>query len=356
MAPASIVRLVVESALALRYGNALTEAGDAHASSLRESPVKSLLCIPVKDKDRVFAILYLENNALSDAFSLEIEQAIELFVIATAEALRLKGQLEEQQRGSAVQRNQDNARVSARAELIKNSHVSVLGGMAASIVHEVNQPLSAIVTFANSGIRWLKQPVPQVENAITNFTKIEQSGVRASNIISALRSLAKQAPANLEFLDLNDVVDDVLAVVKTDGRAEGVEIECALTDGGALFADPIQVQQVILNLMTNALDAMESQNGGRRLKVESQVRDSFVILAVSDTGTGIPASVRDTIFDPFFTTKEKGLGMGLAICKTIAEVHGGGLSIGSSNSSGTTMIFRLPVTIGSTHKDAGAAA
>lgn len=137
---------------------------------------------------------------------------------------------------------------------------------------------------------------------------------------------------------------DVLTVVQLDNRAEGVEIECALTDGGALFADPIQVQQVVLNLMTNALDAMEPQADGRRLKIESEIRDAFVILAVSDTGSGIPPSAREQIFDPFFTTKDKGLGMGLAICRSIAEVHGGELSIGSSNASGTTMIFRLPLT------------
>lgn len=180
--------------------------------------------------------------------------------------------------------------------------------------------------------------------------------MRASNIISALRSLAKQAPANLEFLDLHNVVKDVLTVVETDSRADGVEIECVLAEGSSVFADPIQVQQVVLNLMTNALDAMEPQSGGRRLRVESEVRDTFVILAVSDTGTGIPASARDSIFDPFFTTKDKGLGMGLAICKTIAEVHGGGLSIGSTNSSGTTMIFRLPLTTSPANKDAEAAA
>lgn len=344
MAPLSIVTLVVETAHALRYGNALSEAGDAHEASLAACPVRSLLCVPLKDNGRVFAVLYLENNAVSDAFSLEIEQAIELFAVATTEAIRLKTQLEEQQKGNAAQQYRDNALVSARAELIKNSHVSVLGGMAASIVHEVNQPLSAIVTFANSGIRWLKQPVPQIDNAIANFTRIEQSGVRASNIISALRSLAKQAPANLQFLDLNDVVKDVLTVVQLDNRAEGVEIQCALADGGALFADPIQVQQVVLNLMTNALDAMEPQAGGRSLKIESEIRDAFVILTVSDTGTGIPLTARDSIFDPFFTTKDKGLGMGLAICRSIAEVHGGELSIGSSNTSGTTMIFRLPLT------------
>jgi signal transduction histidine kinase/predicted ATPase len=356
MAPLSIIKLVVESAHSLRYGNAVSEAGEVHEVALTQCPVRSLLCVPLKDKDRVFAVLYLENNALSDGFSLETEQAIELFVVATTEALRLKGQLAEQQRGIASQQSREMARGSARAELIKNSHVSVLGGMAASIVHEVNQPLSAIVTFANSGIRWLRQPVPQIENAITNFTKIEQSGVRASNIISALRSLAKQAPANLEFLDLTDLVKDVLTVVETDNRAQGVEIECTLADGGALFVDPIQVQQVVLNLMTNALDAMEPQSGGRRLKIESEIRDSFVILAVTDTGAGIPASVRDLIFDPFFTTKDKGLGMGLAICKTIAEVHGGGLSIGSSNASGTTMIFRLPLTTRPAGDDSGIAA
>jgi len=200
------------------------------------------------------------------------------------------------------------------------------------------------VTFANSGIRWLKQPTPQIDNAIKNFSKIEQSGVRASNIVSALRSLAKQAPANLQFIDLNDVVNDVLVVIAVDHRATNLDIECAFAEGGAVFADPIQVQQVVLNLMTNALDAMEPLEGGRRLKIESEIRDSFIVLAVSDTGTGIPPSARESIFDPFFTTKDNGLGMGLAICKTIAEVHGGSLSIGNSNASGTTMIFRLPLT------------
>jgi signal transduction histidine kinase/predicted ATPase len=344
MAPASIIKLVVESARSLRYGNALAEAGDIHAASLSECSVRSLLCVPLMDGNRVFGVLYLENNAVSDAFSLEAEQAIELFAIATTESIRLKAQLQEQHRGSSAKKARESAITNARAELIKNSHVSVLGGMAASIVHEINQPLSAIVTFAHSGIRWLKQPVPQIENAISNFTRIEQSGVRASNIISALRALAKQAPANLEFIDLKDVVNDVLAVVETDSRTQSVEIECELAEGGLLFADPIQVQQVVLNLMTNAIDAMDALTTGRRLKIASEIRDSFVILAVTDTGSGVPPSVRESIFDPFFTTKDKGLGMGLAICKTIAEVHGGSLGIGSSNASGTTMIFRLPLT------------
>jgi C4-dicarboxylate-specific signal transduction histidine kinase len=344
MAPVSIINMVVKSAHSLRYGNAVTEAGDIHAESLRECPARSLLCVPLMDKDRVIGVLYLENNAMSDAFSLEIEQAIELFAIATTESLRLKAQLHEQLRGNTARKFRETALVSARAELIKNSHVTVLGSMAASIVHEVNQPLSAIVKFAHSGIRWLKQPTPQIENAITNFSKIEQSGVRASNIISALRALVKQAPANLEFIDIKDVVNDVLSVVETDERTKGVEIDCNLIEGGQLFADPIQIQQVVLNLMTNAIDAMDPRADGRRLKIESEIRDAFVVLAVTDTGTGIPASARESIFDPFFTTKDKGLGMGLAICKTIAEVHGGSLGIGNSNAAGTTMIFRLPLT------------
>ncbi len=344
MAPVSIINMVVKSAHSLRYGNAVTEAGDIHAESLRECPARSLLCVPLMDKDRVIGVLYLENNAMSDAFSLEIEQAIELFAIATTESLRLKAQLHEQLRGNTARKFRETELVSARAELIKNSHVTVLGSMAASIVHEVNQPLSAIVTFAHSGIRWLKQPTPQIENAITNFSKIEQSGVRASNIISALRALVKQAPANLEFIDIKDVVNDVLSVVETDERTKGVEIDCNLIEGGQLFADPIQIQQVVLNLMTNAIDAMDPRADGRRLKIESEIRDAFVVLAVTDTGTGIPASARESIFDPFFTTKDKGLGMGLAICKTIAEVHGGSLGIGNSNAAGTTMIFRLPLT------------
>jgi signal transduction histidine kinase/predicted ATPase len=343
MAPTSIIRFVVESAHPLRYGHAVTEAGDVHANSLRECPVRSLLCVPLKEQDRVFSILYLENNAVSDAFSYETEQAIELFALATAEALRLKSQLDEHRLALVKQDRGDKSFGVARADLIKNSHITILGGMAASIVHEVNQPLTAIVTQANAGIRWLRQASPQIEKAVTNFTKIEESSIRASGIVSALRSLAKQAPANLEFLDLNETVRSVLGIIETDSRAIGVEIEIELAEGTDLFADAIQIQQVVLNLMTNALDAMEERDI-RRLRVESEVRDANVVLAVSDTGTGIPANVREKIFDPFFTTKGHGLGMGLAICKTIAEVHGGGLSIGTSNSSGTTMIFRLPLS------------
>lgn len=344
MPPASIIRLVKETAHSLRYGHASVEAGTGHGSSFQGNPVKSLLCVPLKERDRVFSVLYLENNAINDAFSYEDEQAIELFVIATAQAILLKAKLDQQQAGNAAQLYRESELVSARADLIKNSHMTVLGGMAASIAHEVNQPLSAIVTHANAGLRWLRQSIPQIENATNNFLKIEQSSLRASSIIQALRSLAKQSPANLEFLDLNEVVRDVLEVVATDSRAEGVEVECQLTEGASLFADSIQIQQVVLNLMTNALDAMEGQVAPRRLTITSETRDAFVVLAVSDTGSGIPQAARDSIFDPFFTTKGHGLGMGLAICKTIAEVHGGGLSIGSSSSAGTIMIFNLPIT------------
>ncbi len=348
MAPASIIKLVKESAHSLRYGHASLEAGADHGASLRECPVKSLLCVPLKEQDRVFSVLYLENNAVSDAFSYETEQAIELFALASAKAILLKSQLEANRSGQAAQQFRESELVNARADLIKNSHITVLGGMAASIAHEVNQPLSAIVTHANAGLRWIRQSVPQLDKAINNFEKIEQASIRASSIIQALRSLAKQSPANLEFISMNDVINDVLEVVKTDSRTEGVEIDCSLADGGLIFADSIQVQQVVLNLITNALDSMEGQIGPKTLRIKSDVRETSVVVAVSDSGSGIPASARDSIFDPFFTTKGNGLGMGLAICKTIAEVHGGGLSIGSSNASGTTMIFNLPVTVNPT--------
>lgn len=342
-APTSMIRLVLESAQSLRYGHAIAEAGELHGQSLVECPAMSVLCVPLIQNDRVFSILYLENNAVCDAFSYETEQAIELFVVATTEAIRLKRQIDAEVQSKLEHEARENAFVNVRADMIKNSHVTVLGGMAASIVHEVNQPLSAIVTHAFSGSRWLKQAVPQIEKALNNFTKIQESGVRASGIISALRSLVKQAPANLEFLDMRDVVAEVLGFIEMDARTGDVEIECHLPEAGSVFADPIQVQQVVLNLMTNALDAMDGL-GTKLLKVELMSRDDTVVLAVADSGTGIPPHVRGSIFEPFFTTKDKGLGMGLAICKTIAEVHGGDLTIGASNSEGTTMVLTLPMT------------
>lgn len=345
MAPTSIIRMVVESARSLRYGHASIEAAEMHDLGSKDCPTRSVLCVPLMLNNEVFSILYLENNAVSDAFTYETEQAIELFVIATTEAIKLQTQLDMEAKHRSEKISKDAAFVSIRADMIKNSHVTVLGGMAASIVHEVNQPLSAIVTHASAGTRWLRQAAPQIEKAINNFTKIEESGVRASGIISALRSLAKQAPANLEFLDLRDVVSDVLGFLETDTRAVDVDMECALGQGGRIFADPIQVQQVVLNLITNALDAMEGCED-KALRVELEVRDNVVVLAVTDSGSGIPLETRKSIFDPFFTTKEKGLGMGLAICKTIAEVHGGTLALGGSNASGTTMVFTLPITSG----------
>jgi signal transduction histidine kinase len=341
--PTSILRQVVDSAQSLRYGHAVLEAGAPHAASLKDCPVRSVLCVPLINNDQVFSVLYLENNALSDAFSLETEQAIELFMVAASKALVLKAELDEERETSLVQSHREKSMLTARADLIKNSHITVLGGMAASIVHEVNQPLSAISTFANSGTRWLRQSTPQIDKAITNFSKIEESSLRASAIISALRSLAKQAPANLEFVSFNQIVANVLEFIETDDRTNNLRIDCVLVENSTVFADAIQIQQVVYNLVTNALDAMEAQNAGRSLKIVSELRDGSVVLSVSDNGSGIPATSRETIFDPFFTTKDRGLGMGLAICRSIAKVHGGDLLVGQSNANGTTMIFRLPV-------------
>jgi C4-dicarboxylate-specific signal transduction histidine kinase len=264
-------------------------------------------------------------------------------MVAASKALVLKAELDEERETSLVQSHREKSMLTARADLIKNSHITVLGGMAASIVHEVNQPLSAISTFANSGTRWLRQSTPQIDKAITNFSKIEESSLRASAIISALRSLAKQAPANLEFVSFNQIVANVLEFIETDDRTNNLRIDCVLVENSTVFADAIQIQQVVYNLVTNALDAMEAQNAGRSLKIVSELRDGSVVLSVSDNGSGIPATSRETIFDPFFTTKDRGLGMGLAICRSIAKVHGGDLLVGQSNANGTTMIFRLPV-------------
>ncbi|WP_181409978.1 trifunctional serine/threonine-protein kinase/ATP-binding protein/sensor histidine kinase [Martelella alba] len=243
-----------------------------------------------------------------------------------------------------TQAQQRAAQMHARADLISNAHVTVLGSMAAAIVHEVNQPLSAIVTYANSGTRWLQHQPPQLEKAASNFARIEQAGMRASGIIMALRSLAKQSPANLEFVDLSAIVNHVLPLVERDERAEGVTITCTLAADGGLLADSIQIQQIVLNLMTNALDAMRARSGRRVLAISSEIHGSDIRLLVTDSGTGISETVRDRIFDPFFSTKDNGLGMGLSICKTIAEIHGGSLGIGQSSAAGTTMVLSLPLT------------
>ncbi|WP_269747839.1 trifunctional serine/threonine-protein kinase/ATP-binding protein/sensor histidine kinase [Sphingomonas sp. TDK1] len=233
----------------------------------------------------------------------------------------------------------------ARIELARTSQLAMMGGLAASIAHEVNQPLATIIGSADASLRWLRRDVPDIDEAVAGLQGIRAGARRAADIIASLRSLAKRDQASLVPLALDPLIGEVVRMTQTEAEAQGVALVGQLHSGEArVLGDHVQLQQVVLNLITNALDALSEKTGGdKRIWVRTDVVNGTLEVVVRDTGAGIPQAVRDQIFMPLYTTKGKGMGMGLAICRSIIEVHGGALTLDATSSDGTVFRISLPV-------------
>lgn len=217
--------------------------------------------------------------------------------------------------------------------------------MSASIAHEVNQPLTAAVTSASACLRWLD--AQKLEEARRSALRVIAEGHRASEIIGRIRSLAKKAPAQKDWLDVNETIHEVIALVRSEIQRNNVALEIQLSEQvPVILADRVQLQQVILNLMMNAIEAMSGlSEGPRGLLVRSGSDESkHVVISVQDSGPGFDAESLEHLFDAFYTTKLQGLGMGLAISRSIVEGHGGRLWATANAPRGAVFQFRLPVT------------
>jgi len=232
-----------------------------------------------------------------------------------------------------------------QSELAHVSRVMTLGELTASIAHEVNQPLAAIVTNSNACLRWLGGATPNLAEARQAVERIIKDGYRASEVISRVRSLVKKAPPRNDLVDLNKVIVEVLALAQNEARRNRVFMKRELaSDLPPVIGDRVQLQQVILNLIMNGLEAMAKVNeGARELTVSSSKDESDnLIVAVRDSGVGLDQADLERVFDAFFTTKPDGMGMGLAICRTIIESHGGRLWATANSPSGAVFQFTLP--------------
>jgi signal transduction histidine kinase len=220
-----------------------------------------------------------------------------------------------------------------------------MGQLTASIAHEVNQPIAAVVTNAQAALRWLNMQPPDSEEVRQALDRIVRNGRRAGDVISRIRALvAKTAPRN-DQLDINELVLDVVALTRSELRSSGTSLQTRLANGLPLIlGDRIQLQQVMLNLILNAIEAMSGSRDGSRVLLIRTTRDGpgSVLVAVQDSGPGLKPETVDRLFDAFYTTKPGGMGMGLSICRSIIEAHGGRVWATANVPPGAVLQFTLP--------------
>jgi PAS domain S-box-containing protein len=230
------------------------------------------------------------------------------------------------------------------AGLAHTNRVSTLGEMAASLAHEIKQPIAAAITSANSCIEWLAHEPPNLDRARAAAARIDKYGNRAAEIIDRIRSFYKKSPPQRELVDVNGIIYEMLTLLNGEATrysvAMGTELAAELPK---ITADRVQLQQVFMNLMLNAIEAMKDSGGA--LTVKSELQDGLLQFSVSDTGVGLPMEKMDHIFSAFFTTKPQGSGMGLAISRSIVESHGGRLWASANSGGGATFHFTLPVQV-----------
>jgi two-component system, LuxR family, sensor kinase FixL len=285
--------------------------------------------------DAIALALFVMASAVITTLTSRVRVHTEQLAMSTA---KLEQQIaEHKQTQEFLQQTQDLARV---------NRVMLMGEMTASIAHEVNQPLTGIIVNAGTGLRYLAAEVPDLKEVRQYLELIVRDGKRAAEVIGRIRALVRRVPGRRSHLDLNESVREVMALTQNELQRNPVELRTNLaTDLPLVPADRVQLQQVILNLIVNALEAMnEVGDGPRTLVVNSGTTDpNEVFVEVRDTGPGVDAANLDRLFRSFYTTKPEGMGMGLSISRLIVESHGGRLWATKNTPRGAIFWFTLPV-------------
>jgi signal transduction histidine kinase len=237
----------------------------------------------------------------------------------------------------------EEEREKLRADLVHVNRVSMLGELAASVSHELKQPIAAAITSANSCLAWLAHEPPNLDRARAAAGRIDKYGNRAAEIIDRIRSLYKKSPPQRELVEVNEIIREMVELLRAEANQDAVSIRTdVVADLPKITADRVQLRQVFMNLMLNAIEATKETGG--ILTVKTQLGENGqLLISVSDTGVGLPKEKPEQMFDAFFTTKPQGSGMGLSISRSIVESHGGRLWATANEERGATFHFTLPV-------------
>jgi PAS domain S-box-containing protein len=235
----------------------------------------------------------------------------------------------------------------AQADLAHIDLVTTMGELTASLAHEVNQPIAAAVTNANTCLRWLTRDHPDLEEARAAASRIVKDGTRAADIISRIRLLFKKGTPQHDMVDVNEVIGEMIVLLHSEATRYSISVRTELAaDLPQVMADRVQLQQVLMNLIMNSIDAMKDADGTRELAIKSQrTENEEVAVSVTDSGVGLPPQRAAQIFNAFFTTKPHGTGMGLRISRSIVESHGGRLWAADNSPRGASFCFTLPTKV-----------
>jgi C4-dicarboxylate-specific signal transduction histidine kinase len=253
--------------------------------------------------------------------------------------------LSERRRAESEARESERRYREAQMELAHANRVATMGQLTASIAHEVNQPIAATKINAQAALRWLNRDAPDLEEARQLLARIVKDGDRAGNVVSRIRDLVQKAPPRMEPLHMNEVIGEVIELTRSEAMKNGVSVQTQFAENlSTVTGDRTQLQQVILNLILNAIQAMgESGMALRELQIGTEANSpDDVLVSVRDSGPGIRLENLNRLFDPFYTTKSAGMGMGLAICRSIVEGHGGRIWATANVPQGATFHFTLP--------------
>ncbi|MBV9874510.1 MAG: PAS domain S-box protein, partial [Verrucomicrobia bacterium] len=259
-----------------------------------------------------------------------------------------------QKRAEHQRKQAEEALYQAQSELARVSRLTTMEQLAASIAHEVNQPLAAVIASGNASLNWLTTDPPNLRRARDAIERVVRDGNRASDVLKRVRALLRKAPIAESPVDINEVIQEVLALVSGELRKQSVawsiELDSSLP---SILGDFVRLQQVLLNLVMNAIESMATSTDRPRVlhirsHREDRAGDSVALVAVEDSGVGLTAEQTLKVFDAFYSTKPEGMGMGLWICRSIVEAHGGQLRACSNERGGATFQITLPISTADT--------